>query len=355
MKATRKLFILAGSPPDTIAALEKLQFKGAITNTYWAPFTPEDAEAAFEKNKSVICALDDYFGKIPSDAIVIQLFPAARPKHSPSPQILYTKDEESVDVQFAKFAEEAGYDIGDHKSNSSSGGNDGPTVKTCAYCRYLTGIVEENERTIYRSENFFVIPTLGQFITGYLLIIPYRHVMSNGELDQEVLDEFQTVLDDVKFILELAYPESKGHILVWENGSGSSGVGKAKDSLVHSHVHIAPSTLTSDSIAEVAKFPFDTIELKDLANYKANSYLLIETPEAGKWAINNDPAVYIPRQFVRQLIAEEYGIEGERWNWRTYPYHEKMRDTLFTIIDALVEYEEQLPERIRKNTSFLFE
>lgn len=353
MKKTRNLFLLVGSPEDIMSALEAIQFKGLITNGYWHPLLPEFVEKVFDCNKSVVGSHDDFVGKIPEDAIVINVVPTARSHVCSARQTIYLGDTETIAKQFEKIADSLGLDIGDHKSNSS-GSTDGPTKKDCAYCQYLDGHVQKNERTVYRSENFFVIPTLGQFITGYLLIIPYQHIMSNGELSREHLEEFQIVLSDIEYILKLAYPDAKG-ILVWENGSGTSGKGKAKDSLVHSHVHVAPSGLTADEIKDMAGFHFDELGIMDLPKFKEHSYLLMRCPDKEKWLINNDPKVYIPRQYVRQLIAEEYNIPGDAWNWRTHPFEEKMHETIRDISSALQENLSELPERIRNNTSFLFD
>lgn len=352
MKKTRNLFLLVGSPADTLKALEVINFKGLITVPYWTPCHSKEVEQIFKNNKSVVCSKDDFVGTIPKNAIIVNVVPTARSHVCSSRQTIYLSDSESIANQFEKIAIDLNLDIGDHKSNSS-GSSDGPTKKDCAYCQYLNGQVNANERTIYRSENFFVIPTLGQFITGYLLIIPNEHIMSNGELPIEHLDEFNLVLKDVEYIIKLAYPDAKG-ILVWENGSGSGGKGKAKDSLVHSHVHVAPSALTSHDIKLMSGFDFDEIDLHDLQFYKAHSYLLVKNPDNEKWIINNDPELYIPRQYVRQLIAEEYGIPGDSWNWRTHPFEEKMHQTISEIILALEKNKDQLPERIRNRTNFLF-
>ena len=353
MKKTRNLFLLVGSPEDIMSALEAIQFKGLITNGYFHPLLPEFVQKVFDCNKSVVGSRDDFVGKIPEDAIVVNVVPTARSHVCSSRQTIYLGDSESIAKQFEKIADSLSLDVGDHKSNSS-GSTDGPTKKDCAYCQYLDGHVQKNERTIYRSENFFVIPTLGQFITGYLLIIPYQHIMSNGELSRKHLEEFQIVLSDIEYILKLAYPDAKG-ILVWENGSGTSGKGKAKDSLVHSHVHVAPSGLTADVIKDMAGFHFNELGIMDLPNFKEHSYLLMRCPDKEKWLINNDPKVYIPRQYVRQLIAEEYNIPGDAWNWRTHPFEEKMHETICDITSALQENFFELPERIRNNTSFLFD
>ena len=353
MKKTRNLFLLVGSPAGTQMALEAINFKGLITVPYWTPCQPEDVEKHFKNNKSVVCSRDDFVGKFPKNAIILNVVPTARSSVCNASNTIYLKDSETIANQFENIAISLNLDIGDHKSNAS-GLSDAPTKKDCAYCQYLDGDVHKNERPVYRSENFFVIPTIGQFVNGYLLIIPNAHIMSNAELSSEHLEEFYTVLNDIEFILKLTYPNFK-EVLVWENGSGSGGKGKAKDSVVHSHVHVALSDLTSHDIKALSGFDFEEIELKDLAIYKSHSYLLVKNPDNEKWIINNNPEVYIPRQYVRQLIAEEYGIQGEAWNWRTHPFEEKMHQTVDTIIAALEKNQCILSERIRNRTRFLFD
>jgi len=82
-----------------------------------------------------------------------------------------------------------------------------------------------------------------------------------AELTQEELNEFVTVLDDIKYILKLTYNCS--NLLVWENGTGNKGIGKAKDSVVHSHLHIAPSNLSAKSIEEISGFDFTVETISD--------------------------------------------------------------------------------------------
>lgn len=353
MKKTRNLFLLVGSPKDIMFALEAIQFKGLITNNYSNQVFPEIVQYVFDCNKSIVCCKYDFVGKLPEDAIVITVVPTARSHVCSSQNTICLGDTETIANQFEKIANSLGLDIGDHKSNTS-GSTDGPTKKDCAYCQYLKGHSLRKERTVYRSENFFAVPTLGQFITGYLLIIPYQHIMSFGELSAEQLEEFQLVLNDIEYILKLTYPETKD-ILIWENGSGTSGKGKAKDSVVHAHLHAARTRfLTADRIKNIAGFHFNELGIMDLPKFKDHSYLLMREQNKEKWLINNDPNVYIPRQYVRQLLAEEYNITGEAWNWRTHPFEEEMHQTVRDISSALQNNISLLPERIRNNTSFLF-
>lgn len=202
-------------------------------------------------------------------------------------------------------------------------------------------------RTIYENKYFFVMPSIGQFINGYLLIIPKAHVMSMAEFSKELIDEFNIVLEDVIAILKLTYNFSD--ILVWENGTGNSGKGKAKDSVVHCHVHVAPSHITANKIEEISTFSLAAIKTNDIKNYNKHSYLLIKDG-TDSWKINNNPSVYIPRQYVRQILADEYGIPGELWNWREYPYSEQVYKTVTDITTCLKNNWNKLSPRIKSNT-----
>ena len=128
-------------------------------------------------------------------------------------------------------------------------------------------------------------------------------VSKRYELTKEELYEFKEVLEDTEFLLKISY--GRPNILIWENGTGNGGIGKAKDSVVHAHVHLAPSTLTSETIKIKSGFQFECITLDDISNYSNHSYLLIREENPNKWIINNSKELYIPRQYVRQLLAEE--------------------------------------------------
>ena len=347
MKKTRNLFVLIGIPEIKSIVLEQLDFKG-ITR-FSTKVSSEQISKEFANNKSIICFdAPDEFEKSAIKIVV------GDPKR-------ITSDSYFIDIvgdvisQFQEIADKTNSDIGDHKKDCS-GQNGIPTVDDCAYCNCIKNNFYDYKldmnRVIYKSENFFVMPTLGEFILGYLLIIPIEHAMSNAELSTSLQEEFLTVLNDISYILRLTYQTSD--FLVWENGTGNSGKGKAKTSVVHSHVHIAPSKLTASKIKEISQFDFDEISYNELSLYGNRSYLLIREKE-NNWFINSNPEVYIPRQYVRQLLAQEYKITGDAWNWRTNPFPELMIKTIDDISFTLKSHWNKLPERIKQNTkSFLF-
>lgn len=348
MKNTRKLFVLTGNPKMISDVLKQLDFKGVTR--FDGNVTTEQILQVFNNNKSVISFnIPDEF-KTNAIYIIVGNSNSIDTDTSTS----FIDIDGDIIAQFEEIADKNNADIGDHRRNSS-GLNGVPSMQDCEYCEYIKNHFYDTKRNmnraIYKSENFFVMPTLGEFITGYLLIVPDEHVMSNAELNPTLQKEFFSVLEDILYILKLTYHTP--NFLVWENGTGNSGKGKAKNSVVHSHVHVAPSELTASKIEELSQFNFAKISKDDLSSYGNHSYLLIKDTE-NCWFINDESELYIPRQYIRKLLAEEYGISGDVWNWRIHPFTDLMRQTIEDITLSLKFHWNELPERIKKNTSFLF-
>lgn len=350
MKRRRVLFFLNGSrPPDIAIALKSLDFKGLVTIPYGTEVTPEIIKQAFENNKSLVCYEGDYPQLKQSIGIHIYVVSGNYQTFKTEIPTIFIQNGK-IEKQFEKIAENFEVDIGDHRSNSS-GIKGAQSIQECAYCNYLKGNPADNGRTVYESRNFIVLPTIGQFIDGYLLIIPKSHVMSVAELTKEELLEFKEVLEDTEFLLKISY--GRPNILIWENGTGNGGIGKAKDSVVHAHVHLVPSTLTSESIKIKSGFQFDRITIDDISNYSNHSYLLIREENPNKWIINNSKDLYIPRQYIRQLLAEENDIPGELWNWRKYPCRENLHKTIKQISYSVNRHWINFPKRLQERTKFL--
>ena len=339
MKKTRNLFVLSGCEQDVEIVLNNIVFKGVTVLTNDA-LSEKNICEVFANNKSIVCA------QIPVCSTPHLLISVINDKTATFAEDCINISLGDISGQFERIADKHNCDIGDHKSNSS-GMTDAPKTSDCAYCRYLRHESNLPERTIYSSEHFFVMTTLGEFTLGYLLIIPYAHVMSNAELDFSTQKELLDVIEDLSYLLDLTYGPSS--YLVWENGTGNSGRGKAKDSVVHAHTHLAPSKLTAEQIEKVSGFYFERISTEELSKYNLHSYLLVKDG-ANSWRISNNPNVYIPRQYIRQLIADEYGLPGEQWNWRKYPFEELMMQTYYDMTTAIRNNWDILSDRIKANT-----
>ena len=339
MKSTRKIFSLKGKDRVVRKVMDSLN--GFKAMTVLEDVNAESISYVFRCNKSVVCSSKDLC-PVGADAIEVL---------ATDSQTMVLGVDDIIKVggnivrQFIELAERHKVDIGDHVSNVSC---TGPQKSDCVFCKLIGGNPVHEQASLYESENFLVIPGSGAFVDGYLMILPKAHVMSCAELDSQKREELFTVIEDVKFILKSLY---KSDVLVWENGSGSGGKGKPKTSIVHAHVHACPSKMNFLETTSAMGIPLKQITREELPKFRENSYLLAMDYD-GSLHISYDSELYIPRQYVRQLVALEHGIttELELWNWREYPFWENVEKTGNDVLKFIRDNYEQLSTRIKEST-----
>lgn len=96
----------------------------------------------------------------------------------------------------------------------------------CPFCD-RKGLEKE---IITETKNFFVVPTIGQIVEGYTLIIPKKHVLCYGLLSANVLEEYIELKDKVEKATTAAYQKP----MYFEHGI----VGQT---VPHAHMHCVPS------------------------------------------------------------------------------------------------------------------
>lgn len=299
-KATRKVFSVKGKESAVRTVLNGLMGFKAVT-VLSDMVTPDAMSEVFKNNKNVVCRAEDISYPLKNEDVV--------DVHATDSDMIFgvkniINVKGNIVRQFMEIAEEHDIDIGDHASNAST---KSALKSDCLFCKLLAGKPVHEQASLYESKNFLVIPGSGAFLDGYIMILPKPHVMSCAELDLEQRLEMLEVINDIKFILSSIY---KKDVLVWENGSGLDGKGKPKTSIVHAHIHACPSTLNVLETTNATGIPVHPISFEDLPKFKENSYLLIMDYDR-KWYISYNPDLYIPRQYVRQLIAMEHNINGE--------------------------------------------
>lgn len=361
---TRNLFVLhSDDHAELMKVLGLLQFKGCITTD--GSISENTITQIYKNNKSLICIRID--SELASKYHAIHVY-CCSDNISENVSIHHGDLNLNKDIikQFEAIAAVNGANIGDHISNSSGSKNAAPSTSDCAYCNLLEahrlrkeGVnvhtsddPELNEPIIYRSEHFFAITTLGQFTYPYLLLIPYEHIVSIAVMNPELKQEFLQAIEDCSKILTTTFGCKK--ILVFENGTGNGGIGKAKDSVVHAHVHLVGTELTADDILEDLSVPLKKITFDELKNYGEHSYLLVRE-KGDDWIINDNPEVFIPRQYVRMLIARVMKLPEGRFNWRHFPYRGKRFVTACKIQRKLRQHWPEFDYEFQKKVhSFVF-
>src|SRR6266478_6938206 len=144
----------------------------------------------------------------------------------------------------------------------------------CDFCNELQGKSDNSFRRIYRDEpasrmlyrsnNFAVIPSLGQIVESYLLVLPIKHFKAVGDLPDEYLDEFVAVCQCVGKSLKDEY----GPYVLFEHGTRSEGVGGC--GIYHAHLHATPLAGLSDPV-DALKSTFPYAKLTNLGEISIRS------------------------------------------------------------------------------------
>jgi len=202
-------------------------------------------------------------------------------------------------------------------------------IESCALCCALYGVSSQRfENTVlYENQNFVVIPTLGQFEEGWLMVVSKQHSRCAGALTRDLFAELSRVVCAVRSAVEDAY----GSSIVFEHGHGQDRYSAAGCCVEHTHLHISPckSLPTFTSL-----IPFVKVELRQLIDLTTvdggNGYLLVgdgDNPEAYSFYPVN---TVIPKQFLRQVLATVQGRQ-EMWDWRSYPCYKAISRTIATM------------------------
>lgn len=163
------------------------------------------------------------------------------------------------------------------------------------------------DRTLLETKHIRVLPTLGQFVKGYLLIVPTIHYCRLADMPSEALLE----VEYVKTLLVGRLQSLYGNYTFFEHGGRTSDSGGC--GIYHAHLHALPleADITLPKLKE--QFPHKSLgsllELKSVESVA--SYLYYEDTSAHSWLFFPK---FLPSQYMRRLMAEAAGIS--RWDWR---------------------------------------
>lgn len=340
MKQTRKVFVLYGKEEQVRKTLNVLDHFEATVALY-DEGADIDHVIACNKNAAVMSNV------IPEEDLENGIIPIFVGDSFDENNVITKETEEEIRYQFEEIAEKYHIDLGDYIPD---GEIKQPTKAECILCKIYEDkhnpIKKPMDMVIYESESFYVCPAKGALVDGYVMICPKEHILSVAALSKEQRKELLEVIDDVKYILKEVYGTE---ILMFEHGSGLEGKCKHEKSIIHAHLHVLPTNLKiteeQQEMISMKKVVYDEIHQYDKVPY----FWYIESMDNMK--ITADPEVYIPRQYARQILAQNLGIQGELWNWRKNDFKPKINDTLMEIAEYLKKNNFRLPIRLRVRTA----
>lgn len=195
----------------------------------------------------------------------------------------------------------------------------------CIFCEIAhTGEekLPEYNQPIIQTADFFVIPALGQFIEGYVLICPKKHFLNLGLMGPELFDRFIRIKEMVCTLLREEYGS---HTVFFEHGPASH-INRGGSCVEHAHLHAFPADMTKPPPWITESLEGGKIEnINTVVDYAraGKPYFYLECSDGSMFLYN---ALLLPCQFGRKVFASKLGIP-KKWDWRRFPYLEKMIET----------------------------
>ena len=360
MLTTQKLIVILGNYTNIAQARNVIAGFKAVTVI--RSLTPYTLRNVYYFNKNAVYFTETYDFKLMSNysPIVIQLS-----SYSTSVEKMVLSVDNILE-DFPKLLSTCGVDTGDHISASTDRDYVQPQ-SDCLICKILNRQSDYPEHILYETDNFFVVPGTGAFYEGYIMIVPKRHVMSFANLNESELDEFFMVYSNLSAILSSIYNKP---IFGFECGSGKTGAGKHKTSIVHAHFHMACTNMPVLKEVQASGLTPQLISKENLLDFYENPYMLY-VDQDNNYYISCDTRDYYPRQHPRQVLAH-WMQEHERstlsktcksliahmssnecdtffdtelfYNWRNFPMRERMDEIAKDFRSFCKNYYESLSQ-----------
>jgi inosine/xanthosine triphosphate pyrophosphatase family protein/diadenosine tetraphosphate (Ap4A) HIT family hydrolase len=183
-------------------------------------------------------------------------------------------------------------------------------------------------RIVYEDEHFVVMPPLGSFIPGGLLLLSRDHIPSFAHLKPELFPRLERLLSVLSEALRTRWGVSP---LVFEHGTASD-LTKGGCCVDHAHFNIFPAQVSvQPHLAERMSMPVRTLEGLTKLRRAEFGYLFIQENDGQRRAYDGH---LVPTQLVRRIITKDLGFP-ERWHWRDYPGYEELLSTYHMLTGQL--------------------
>jgi len=208
------------------------------------------------------------------------------------------------------------------------------TDRNTGECCRLGSEYPRRSNVLHETENFFVVPTIGQIgIEGYVLICSKNHCPGLGDIPPSQHEELENLLLLTRSVISSAYQKE---VVVFEHGPRTA-CQMGGGCVDHAHLHVVPApvdlmgTLLPLLQMRLGLGHFFRVErtegfhrIREVLHGRKTSYLLCEEADRQRYVVEmNFP---IPSQFLRQIIASELG--SPEWDWRRFPHDESFARTI---------------------------
>jgi inosine/xanthosine triphosphate pyrophosphatase family protein/diadenosine tetraphosphate (Ap4A) HIT family hydrolase len=175
-------------------------------------------------------------------------------------------------------------------------------------------------RVLYEDEHFVVMPPLGEFMEGGLLLLSRKHLLSFAHLPALLYEHLERLMQAIGRVLLRRYGVPP---LFFEHGPAPEW-SKGVCCVDHAHINIFPAPVRlHPHLAERMNFRLPS--LGGLARLQRSEfgYLFIQENDGSRRVYDGQ---LIPTQLVRRIITSAIGCP-ERWHWRDFPGGDQLLST----------------------------
>jgi ATP adenylyltransferase len=104
----------------------------------------------------------------------------------------------------------------------------------CTFCELAEGGDDEAAYILHRGRLVFVIMNLYPYNNGHLMLVPYQHVPSLGEVAPEALAEMMTLAQRSQAVLEKTMRPQGFNLGINQGRAAGAGIAD------HVHMHVVP-------------------------------------------------------------------------------------------------------------------
>lgn len=199
-------------------------------------------------------------------------------------------------------------------------------------------------RELYRDSLWHIIPTLGSYIAGYILLITNRHSISLYYCEEKELERMNLILLQICSIYQRVYDST---VICFEHGIVDTSI-SGTTSVNHTHLHVLPckeasivaELLTTLTELNASIYQFELFaEIKNIINqHSIRSYLFFQDTSKSKYIVDISN-LKLPSQYLRKVL---YRIISEKkddgWDWHKHYHYENTIKTYRDLTDEFHQF-----------------
>jgi ATP adenylyltransferase len=199
-------------------------------------------------------------------------------------------------------------------------------VEGCSFC-----YPSDKECILRETNNFYLVPSIGSIVKGYILLVTKYHIPSFGEMPEQLLNEFIALKCEVKTALEETYANG---CIFYEHGIAGASMTLQQDDKISYHAHLHCVAVGIDLLETICN-EYDPLKIREWQEIMQLSrtypqYLYYENGE-NMYFFPVD--IYVRRQYLRFCLAKLLG-KPRAADWHREPGWQNIEDT----VDKLSHY-----------------